>query len=58
MPPSLQASNAKHYKAEGLVTEVKVYEGPHLLPSAPGWEKVADDALEWALANADANARA
>jgi pimeloyl-ACP methyl ester carboxylesterase len=52
MPPSLQQSNAKHYKAEGLVTEVKEYEGPHLLPSAPGWEKVADDALEWALAHA------
>ena len=51
MPPSLQKSNAKHYKAEGLVTEVKEYEGPHLLPAAPGWETVADDALDWALAH-------
>jgi len=52
MPPSLQKSNAKHYKAEGLVTEVKEYPGPHLLPAAPGWEGVADDALDWALAHA------
>ena len=28
--------------------------GPHLLPSAPGWEQVADDALEWAVAQAAA----
>jgi pimeloyl-ACP methyl ester carboxylesterase len=52
MPPSLQRSNAKHYKADGLVTEVKEYAGPHLLPAAPGWQQVADDALDWALANA------
>jgi pimeloyl-ACP methyl ester carboxylesterase len=48
MPPSLQRSNAKHYKAEGLVTEVKEFAGPHLLPSKEGWEEVADYALTWA----------
>jgi pimeloyl-ACP methyl ester carboxylesterase len=52
MPPSIQKSNAKHYKAPGLVTEVKEYPGPHLLPSWPGWEEVADYALDWALSNA------
>jgi pimeloyl-ACP methyl ester carboxylesterase len=52
MPPSLQRSNAKHYKAAGLVTEVKEFEGPHLLPSREGWEEVADYALEWAVAHA------
>ncbi len=52
MPPKIQRSNAKHYKAEGTVTEVKEFEGPHLLPASPGWEEVADYALEWALANA------
>ena len=52
MPPSIQRSNAKHYKAPGLVTEVKEFTGPHLLPSWPGWEEVADYALDWALANA------
>jgi pimeloyl-ACP methyl ester carboxylesterase len=48
MPPSIQRSNAKHYKAPGLVTEVHEFDGPHLLPSRPGWEEVADYALEWA----------
>ncbi len=52
MPPSIQRSNAKHYKGEGTVTEVVEFEGPHLLPSAPGWEAVADHALEWAEAHA------
>jgi pimeloyl-ACP methyl ester carboxylesterase len=52
MPPSIQQSNAKHYKADGLVTEVKEFEGPHLLPSRDGWEEVADYALQWALEHA------
>ena len=34
------------------VTEVKEFEGPHLLPASPGWEKVADYALDWALEHA------
>jgi pimeloyl-ACP methyl ester carboxylesterase len=52
MPPSLQHSNAKHYKADGLVTEVKDFDGPHLLPAREGWEEVADYALDWAVAHA------
>jgi pimeloyl-ACP methyl ester carboxylesterase len=52
MPPSIQQANAKHYKAEGLVTEVVEFEGPHLLPSRQGWEEVADYALAWALEHA------
>jgi pimeloyl-ACP methyl ester carboxylesterase len=52
MPPKIQASNAKHYKAPNTVTEVKVFEGPHLLPSIDGWEEVADYALDWAVAHA------
>ena len=52
MPPSIQRSNAKHYKAEGTVTEIVEFPGPHLLPSWPGWEVVADHALDWALAHA------
>ena len=48
MPPSIQRSNAKHYKSE-TVTEVKEFEGPHLLPAWRGWEQVADYALDWAL---------
>lgn len=51
MPPSIQRSNAKHYKSE-TITEVKEFPGPHLLPAAPGWEHVADEALSWALEHA------
>ena len=35
MPPSIQQSNAKHYKSD-TITEVKEFEGPHLLPSVAG----------------------
>jgi pimeloyl-ACP methyl ester carboxylesterase len=56
MPPSLQRSNAKHYKSD-TITEVKEFEGPHLLPAAPGWEKVADYALDWAVAHAASAAK-
>ena len=51
MPPSIQRSNAKHWN-DNLLTEVKEFEGPHLLPASPGWKKVADNALDWALEHA------
>jgi pimeloyl-ACP methyl ester carboxylesterase len=51
MPPSVQRSNAKHYKSK-TVTEVVEFDGPHLLPSRDGWEEVADYALAWAVAHA------
>jgi pimeloyl-ACP methyl ester carboxylesterase len=51
MPPSIQRSNAKHYKSN-TVTEVKEFEGPHLLPAKDGWEEVADYALTWATEHA------
>jgi alpha-beta hydrolase superfamily lysophospholipase len=58
MPPKVQRSNAKHYKSD-TVTEVKEYAGfAHLLPAQEGWEKIADDALAWALANAQGGAAA
>ena len=51
MPPTVQRSNAKHYKLE---TDADRGEGvqrlPHLLPAAPGWEEIADYALDWAVA--------
>lgn len=52
MPPSIQASNAKHYKSEKTMTEVEVFEGPHLMPSGENWAAIADRALEWAEAHA------
>ena len=56
MPPSLQRSNAKHYKSKTL-TEVKEFEGrAHLMPAQEGWEEVADYALDWATKNAMAPA--
>ena len=51
MPPSVQRSNAKHYKSNAI-TEVKEFEGPHLMIAAQGWETIADAALDWAVANA------
>jgi alpha-beta hydrolase superfamily lysophospholipase len=52
MPPSIQRSNARHYKSNTM-TEVKEYPGyAHLLPAQRGWEAIADDALDWALSHA------
>ena len=51
MPPKIQRSNAKHYKSD-TITEIKEFPGPHLMPSAPGWEQVADYALSWAVEHA------
>lgn len=52
MPPKVQQSNAKHYKAPGTITEVKEFAGPHLLPAIDGWQDIADYALDWALGHA------
>ncbi|MGY1773862.1 alpha/beta fold hydrolase [Blastococcus sp. SYSU D00813] len=52
MPPSVQRSNARHYRGD-TVTEVVEYDGfAHLLPAQPGWQRIADDVLDWALAHA------
>ncbi|WP_454729476.1 alpha/beta hydrolase [Cellulosimicrobium protaetiae] len=51
MPPSVNRSNAKHYHRSPAVTEYVELEGrDHWTCAAPGWEAVADRALEWALA--------
>src|SRR3954447_21050973 len=55
MPPRIQQSNAKHYKSD-TITEVKEFEGPHLLPSREGWEEVADYAISWAAGHARGSA--
>jgi pimeloyl-ACP methyl ester carboxylesterase len=57
MPPKVQRSNAKHYKSN-TVTEIRDYDGPHLLTAAPGWQQVADDVLEWAMSHAAQSAPA
>ena len=51
MPPAVNRSNAKHYHRSPAVTEYVELEGrDHWTCAAPGWEAVADHALEWALA--------
>jgi len=53
MPPSVQRSNAKHYRSSKTLTRVVEFSDyPHLLPAAPGWEDIADYVLAWALRNA------
>jgi pimeloyl-ACP methyl ester carboxylesterase len=56
MPPKIQQSNAKHYKSD-TITEIVEYDRPHLLPSSPGWEEIADYALAWSLEKARVWAR-
>ncbi|TFV99874.1 alpha/beta hydrolase [Leifsonia flava] len=53
MPPSVNKSNAKHYAAGPAVTDYHEFPGrDHWTCAAPGWEEVADYALDWALAHA------
>ena len=55
MPPAVNRSNAKHYKKSPALTEYYEFEGrDHWTCAAPGWEAVADHALDWALAHARA----
>jgi pimeloyl-ACP methyl ester carboxylesterase len=52
MPPSVNASNAKHYKSK-TITEFHEFHGrDHFTCGADGWEAIADYALEWAVARA------
>jgi pimeloyl-ACP methyl ester carboxylesterase len=49
MPPSVNKSNAKHYQKSAALTEYYEFEGrDHWTCAAPGWEAVADHALDWA----------
>jgi pimeloyl-ACP methyl ester carboxylesterase len=53
MPPSVQQSNARHYKSN-TITEVAEFPGrAHLMPAETGWEEVADFALDWAVKHAN-----
>ena len=53
MPASVNRSNAKHYKGSVALTEYHEFEGrDHWTCAAPGWEAVADHALDWAETNA------
>lgn len=50
MPPAVNHSNAMHYRRSKAVTGYKEFPGrSHFTCGEPGWETVADYALEWAL---------
>ncbi|MEW2381616.1 alpha/beta hydrolase [Micromonospora sp. NPDC047707] len=52
MPPAVQRSNVAHY-TPNAVTELREYPGyAHLLPAQQGSERIADEALAWALEHA------
>ncbi|MFF1326809.1 hypothetical protein ACFVZZ_46430 [Streptomyces chartreusis] len=52
MPPKVQMSNARHYKAEGTITDIKVFPGrSHLMAVQDDLQEIADYALDWALAH-------
>jgi pimeloyl-ACP methyl ester carboxylesterase len=53
MPPSVNRSNARHYRHSPALTEYVEFEGrDHWTCAAPGWEAVADHALAWAREHA------
>ena len=53
MPPSVNKSNAKHYRNSPAVTDYHEFDGrDHWTCAAPGWQAVADYALDWALEHA------
>jgi pimeloyl-ACP methyl ester carboxylesterase len=50
VPPSVNKSNANHYRAPGTITDYHEFPGrTHWTCGEPGWEQVADYALDWAL---------
>lgn len=53
MPPSVNRSNARHYANSPARTDVHEFAGrDHWTCGAPGWEAVADHALDWAREHA------
>jgi pimeloyl-ACP methyl ester carboxylesterase len=59
VPAVVDASMAKHYEKSKAVTEYKEFPGrPHYTVGAPGWEEVADYAIEWSEQHARAGATA
>ena len=57
MPASVSRSNARHYDEGPAFTDFHEFEDrDHWTCGAPGWEAVADYALQWAMTNARAYA--
>jgi pimeloyl-ACP methyl ester carboxylesterase len=51
IPPKVARHNAERYRAP-TPTEFRSYPGRPHFPAAPGWEEVADHALDWAIERA------
>lgn len=52
VPAVIDRATADHYARSGAVTEYRLFPGrSHWTIAEPGWEEVADYALEWAVAN-------
>jgi pimeloyl-ACP methyl ester carboxylesterase len=53
MPASVNRSNVNHYKGKTTVTDYHEFPGrSHFTCGEPGWEQIADDALDWAVEHA------
>ena len=53
VPVAMVKENHKRYGKSRAVTDYQEYPGrPHFTAGVPGWEAVADDALEWAVRRA------
>lgn len=53
MPAAVNRSNAKHYEGSKAITDYHEFEGrSHFTVGEPGWEAVADYALDWATKHA------
>jgi pimeloyl-ACP methyl ester carboxylesterase len=59
VPAVIDKSTADHYAKSGAMTEYKLFPGrSHWTIAEPGWEEVADYALEWAVQHARTTANA
>jgi pimeloyl-ACP methyl ester carboxylesterase len=52
VPPSVTRHAEEHYDQKASLTEFKEFPGRPHFPGAPGWEEVADYALDWAVDHA------
>jgi pimeloyl-ACP methyl ester carboxylesterase len=52
VPANASRHNAEKYEDSSAITEFKEFPGRPHFPGAPGWEEVADYALDWAEKNA------
>lgn len=54
IPPKASRHNAEKYRGSRATTEFREFAGRPHFPGAPGWEEVADYALDWAVEHARA----